>query len=356
MIAALGVGAYTAAAFHLVTHAFFKALLFLGSGSVIHGMEHGLLHTGDKADPQDMLNMGGLRKKMPRTFYTFLAGGLALSGFPLLTSGFWSKDEILSGAFKGGQMTIFIMLALAALLTAFYTMRQVTLTFLGEPRSKSSSHAIETSKVMTLPLAVLAFFAITAGWVGIPQGFPGLGGILPNWIEEFLGHALNEGGIASHSPVPLITSLVVSPGGLLLGWLVYRGYKAGEMDPLKKSLGPVHTLLNRKYYIDELYQLILIKPSYWVCETLTAVWVDKKVIDGILHGIGNLGLSLGKILRDGFDQPVVNGAGNGLGRGLSGMGFGMRGIQSGKVQQYMLYALGGVILAGILIYLFMGQV
>ncbi|TLN23058.1 NADH-quinone oxidoreductase subunit L, partial [bacterium] len=123
MIAALGVGAYVAATFHLFTHAFFKALLFLGSGSVIHGMEHGVLHTGEHIDPQDMYNMGGLRRKMPRTFWTFLIGGFALSGFPLVTAGFWSKDEILSGAFSGGHMLVFVVLALSALLTAFYTMR-----------------------------------------------------------------------------------------------------------------------------------------------------------------------------------------------------------------------------------------
>ena len=136
MIAALGAGAYVAAAFHLVTHAFFKALLFLGSGSVIHGMEHGVLHTGQaRFDPQDMFNMGGLRKKMPITFWTFLIGGFALSGFPLLTAGFWSKDEILASTFNG-HMAVFVTLAIAAFLTAFYTMRQITLTFLGEPRTR----------------------------------------------------------------------------------------------------------------------------------------------------------------------------------------------------------------------------
>jgi NADH-quinone oxidoreductase subunit L len=138
MIAAVGIGAYVAAAFHLITHAFFKALLFLGSGSVIHGMEHGVLHTGNhKVDPQDMFNMGGLRRKMPMTFWTFLIGGFALSGFPLMTAGFWSKDEILADAFGHGHWAVFITLALPlAALTAFYTMRQITLTFLGEPRTR----------------------------------------------------------------------------------------------------------------------------------------------------------------------------------------------------------------------------
>ena len=153
MIAALGMRAYVAAVFHLITHAFFKALLFLGSGSVIHGMEHGVLHTGNHhVDPQDMFNMGGLRKKMPITFWTFLIGGFALSGFPLITAGFWSKDEIFADAFAHGHIVIFITLALAAFLTAFYTMRQITLTFLGEPRTTEAEHAQETPWTMTTPL------------------------------------------------------------------------------------------------------------------------------------------------------------------------------------------------------------
>src|SRR5512137_2208380 len=133
MVAAVGIGAYVAATFHLVMHAFFKALLFLGSGSVIHGMEHGVLHSGDEIDPQNMFNMGGLRKKMPITFWTFLIGGFELSGFPILTAGFWSKDEIFAEAFGNGNLIIFVVLSLAAFLTAFYTMRQITLTFFGNP-------------------------------------------------------------------------------------------------------------------------------------------------------------------------------------------------------------------------------
>src|SRR5689334_14528111 len=192
MIAALGIHAYVAAAFHLVTHAFFKALLFLGSGSVIHGMEHGVLHTGKHIDPQDMFNMGGLRRKMPITFWTFLIGGFALSGFPLVTAGFWSKDEILADAFGHGHIVIFITLALAAFLTAFYTMRQITLTFLGEARTTEAEHAQETPWTMTAPLVILSVFAVAYGWVGIPEEFPLLGGILPNWIHEFVGGTLAE--------------------------------------------------------------------------------------------------------------------------------------------------------------------
>ncbi len=173
MIAALGIGAYVAAAFHLVTHAFFKALLFLGSGSVIHGMEHGVLHTGDHVDAQDMFNMGGLRKKMPITFWTFLIGGFALSGFPVLTAGFWSKDEIFAEAFGSGHLVVFITLAIAAFLTAFYTMRQITLTFFGQPRSKAAEHAhgnkVDNDPAFDYPGSVCCFL-----WMGWDTGaFPG---------------------------------------------------------------------------------------------------------------------------------------------------------------------------------------
>ncbi|MGB9799602.1 MAG: NADH-quinone oxidoreductase subunit L, partial [Thermanaerothrix sp.] len=197
MIAALGIGAYVAATFHLVTHAFFKALLFLASGSVIHGMEHGVYHTGEHVDPQDMFNMGGLRHKMPVTFWTFLVGGLSLAGFPLITAGFWSKDEILTAAFQG-NLPVFITLGVAALLTAFYTMRQLTLVFLGQPRTAAAAQAQESRPVMTIPLAVLAVFALAAGWVGIPASFPLVGGILPNWFEAFVGSMLGHVGEADH--------------------------------------------------------------------------------------------------------------------------------------------------------------
>ena len=190
MIAALGIGGFVAATFHLVTHAFFKALLFLGSGSVIHGVEHGVLHTGDHhVDPQDMYNMGGLRRKMPVTYWTFLIGGLALSGFPFVTAGFWSKDEILADAWKHAPL-VFVVLALAALLTAFYTMRQIRLTFFGEPRTKEAGHAVESKWTMTLPLVILAVFAIGFGWLGIPEYMTG--GAIPNWFHEFVGGTLLE--------------------------------------------------------------------------------------------------------------------------------------------------------------------
>ncbi len=341
MIAALGIGAYVAAVFHLVTHAFFKALLFLGSGSVIHGMEHGVFHTNEHIDPQDMFHMGGLYKKMPITFVTFLIGGLALSGFPIVTAGFWSKDEILSGAFNGGFVIVFAVLAISALLTAFYTMRQITLVFLGKPRSTAAEHAHETPFTMTFPLVVLSIFAIGAGWAGIPEGFPVLGGKLPNWFTEFVGSMLHGGEHATehHSLVPLFTSLFVSLGGLLLGYLVYRRLKKGHDDPMAWSLGNYYKVLENKYFIDEFYTKVIIKPITWVAEKIVYSWMDLKIIDGVLHGISNIGLWLGNILRQKFDLPIINRGGDNLAKSTRFVGSEIRLTQTGKVQDYMFLAL-----------------
>jgi NADH-quinone oxidoreductase subunit L len=351
MIAALGVGAYVAAVFHLVTHAFFKALLFLDSGSVIHGMEHGVLHSNEKIDPQDMYNMGGLRTKMPFTFWTFLIGGLALTGFPLVTAGFWSKDEILAGAFGGGRLAIFITLAVAAFLTAFYTMRQITLTFLGEPRTQSAVHAHESKPVMTVPLVILAVFAVTAGWAGIPKTFPLIGGVLPNWFDEFVGSMLSGQEIRLvESLVPLLTSFVVSLGGLYLGWVVYRRVKQGMADPLEAPLGFFYVWMRNKYYFDEFYNLVIIRPALWLAEVFTSRIVDKLILDGIVDGIGRGALWLGNAARNWFDLPVVNGAGDGLSLGVRKTGESLRPVQSGRIQQYMVLTVAIVVIAGIIFY------
>jgi len=357
MVAALGLGSFIGAVFHLVTHAFFKALLFLGSGSVIHGMEHGALAEDDHIDVQDMTRMGGLKQKMPLTFWTFTAGGLSLAGFPLITAGFWSKDEILLGAYNGQFWLIFTILAFTALITAFYTARQITLTFLGQARSTAAGHARESSPVMTLPLVVLALFAIAAGWAGIPADFPGIGGKDAGWFLTFLsGMApLATHTAESHSQIPLILSLVISPVGLLAGWLVYRKYQAAAVDPLEKALGPIYSLLKNKYYVDELYSLLFIRPAVWLAEKFTAVWMDGKIIDGIIHGVAALTPAFGSLLRNGFDKPVISNGGDGLGHRLIVWGQGLRRFQSGRVQQYMLYTLWIVLISGMIVYYLLGR-
>jgi len=347
MIAALGIGAYVAAVFHLITHAFFKALLFLGSGSVIHGMEHGVLHTGNHhVDPQDMFNMGGLRKKMPITFWTFLIGGFALSGFPIITAGFWSKDEILADAFGHGHWVVFITLAVAAFLTAFYTMRQITLTFLGEPRTKEAEHAHETPWTMTTPLMVLAFFAVTYGWVGIPEHFPLLGGIFPNWFHEFVGGTLAEHPEALEFSIwPLLTSLGVALGGLFFGWLAYRNVQSVEQDKLQIPL------LKNKYYFDEAYDFLFIKPVTWFSEVFVSRWMDKGFIDGILHIFGPTTGGIGSAIRNYFDVPVVNRFfGDGSADVTYWIGKNLRPIQTGRIQQYLLLSMAVLFVVGGLVY------
>jgi NADH-quinone oxidoreductase subunit L len=340
MVAAVGIGAYVAAAFHLIAHAFFKALLFLGSGSVIHGMEHGVRRIHEHVDPQDMFNMGGLRSKMPVTFWTFLIGGFALSGFPVLTAGFWSKDEILAGAFTNGHLAVFVVLALAALLTAFYTMRQITLTFLGKARTTAAEHAHESVWTMTLPLILLALFSVIAGWIGMPEDFPLLGGLLPNWFHEFVGGTLfqHPQAIPFH-PLPLLTSLIVALGGLFSGWLIYRRVEAGAVDPLQRSLGSIYRILKNKYYFDELYDRIFVRPAYWFAATFVSSWVDRGLIDGFLHAVGRFSLRLGAFLRNAIDLPIVNGLADRISDGVKHFGHKIRVIQMGRVQTYLIVGL-----------------
>ena len=350
MIAAIGMGAYVAAVFHLITHAFFKALLFLGSGSVIHGMEHGVLHTGNhKVDPQDMFNMGGLRKKMPVTFWTFLIGGFALSGFPLVTAGFWSKDEILADAFINGHLTIFITLAIAAFMTAFYTMRQITLTFLGEARTKEAEHAQENKWTMTAPLVVLSVFAIGYGWVGIPEHFPLLGGLVPNWFHEFVGGTLAElPPVLAFNWIPLLTSLVVALGGLSLGWFVYKDIKSPAEDKFQIPL------LKNKYYFDEAYEYLFIKPLTWFSEVFVSKWMDKGVIDSILHIFGPATGGIGSTIRNYFDVPVVNQFfGDGSADVTYWIGKNLRPIQTGRIQQYLILSIVVLSVVGGLVYFFL---
>jgi NADH-quinone oxidoreductase subunit L len=299
-------------------------------------MEHGVLHTGEHIDPQDMFNMGGLRKKMPITFWTFLIGGLALSGFPLITAGFWSKDEILADAFGNGHIIVFGTLALAALLTAFYTARQITLTFFGEPRTKAAEHASENVRTMTVPLIILSVFAVAAGWVGIPEHFPGLGGLLPNWFHDFVGGTLLEHPESlEFNIVPLLTSLVVALGGLGLGYLVYR--KSTQTDTLRKPLGPIYTLFENKYYFDELYTAIFVRPAQHIAEGFSYMFLDRQVIDGLLHRIAQAAFSLGAIFRNKFDAPVINGFGDFTASVTQSFGRLLRRVQTGEVQQYLLF-------------------
>ncbi|MBC6935232.1 MAG: NADH-quinone oxidoreductase subunit L [Chloroflexi bacterium] len=390
MMAALGIGAYIAAAFHLITHAFFKALLFMASGAVIHGMEHGEHHAHEHGhthghdehhaahdardethhheehhtfDPQDMMNMGGLRKTMPVTFYTFLIGGLSLAGFPLLTAGFWSKDEILADAYLGlskgfgPHALVFVLLALAAFLTAFYTMRQLGLTFMGEPRTPAAEHANLgrgiVSFTMTLPLIILAFLAIFAGFVGVPPEFPVFGAIFSpetNPFFEFVKYTLLPAMQPEKPPfnwLPVLTSFVVALGGLGLGYLVYwrKPLKAGQPDPLVAFLGPVHTVLKNKYYFDELYAAVFVKPLRWFSEVVVVGFLDRNIIDGFLHLIGRVATWIGELFKL-LNTWLIDGVGDGIPELVAVFGAWFRRIQTGRVQQYLLLiAIAAILIA-----------
>ncbi len=379
MMAALGIGAYVAAAFHLITHAFFKALLFMASGAVIHGMEHGEHHAhehaehgehGDAAhhghfDPQDMMNMGGLRRTMPVTFYTFLIGGLSLAGFPLLTAGFWSKDEILADAWLGvthgygPHALVFVLLALAAFLTAFYTMRQLGLTFWGEARTEAARHASLgqgiVSATMTLPLIILAIFALTAGFVGVPPDFPLFGAVFSpqtNPFFDFVKYTLLT-ELQPEKPlfnwIPVLTSFVVALGGLYAGYRMYwrKPLQAGEEDPLIGILGrPLHTTLRNKYYLDELYHVALIVPAQWLARVVSEV-LDRGVIDGVLMLIARVSIWIGDLFKV-LNTWLIDGVGDGIPHLVAQFGSRIRRIQTGQAQQYLLIVAIAALVIGII--------
>ncbi len=360
MVAAAGIGAYAAAAFHLAMHAFFKALLFLGAGSVIHGVEHGAAQEKAHADAQDMRAMGGLAARMPLTFVAFLAGALSLAGFPLLTAGFWSKDEILSAAFRTSA-AVFLVLSVSALLTAFYAARQITLVFLGQPRSRAAGKAAEPSRWMLAPIVPLAVFALAAGWAGIAEDFPVIGGLVPNWIARLIPGAappLSPEAITSlmetRSPIcctlaapetapfsysVFAVSVLVSLAGLLLGWLAYRTYRAGQKDPLERILGPAYGFLQAGCRFDDLYRNVFVRPARWIADVLVSDWIDKRILDGFLLAVWKAAGGLGRLLRSAVDLPLINGAADRIGSETKRAGAELRALQNGRVQEYLLIGL-----------------
>jgi NADH-quinone oxidoreductase subunit L len=287
MVAAAGLGAYVASEFHLITHAFFKALLFLGAGSVIHGMEH-LSHSDHSShghdehiDPQDMRNMGGLRSKMPITFVTFVIGGLALAGIPLL-SGFFSKDEIILAASKVNPL-VFALLGFTAVFTAFYVGRLIKLVFFDQPRTHNAEHAAESPALMTTPLIILAFFAVIAGVINLPGS-----GWLHHWLEPVLGEEPSEP--LNIAIAGLFTSLSIA--ALVAAWFWYRN-PARATHEADAGLGK---FLLRAWRIDDLYASVIVKPFYAI-STVCAQVLDVGVIDGVVNGVGRLFRNFGSSLR-----------------------------------------------------------
>ncbi|MFC1463679.1 MAG: NADH-quinone oxidoreductase subunit L [Candidatus Brachytrichaceae bacterium NZ_4S206] len=282
MVAACGLGAFIAADFHLLTHAFFKAALFLAAGSVIHGMEHGMhVAHGEHVDPQDMRHMGGLARKMPITFVAFLLGGLALAGVPPL-SGFFSKDEILLDAFKH-NLPVFALLAVSSVVTAFYVGRQLTLVFAGQPRSEAAAHASESNWLMTAPLIALTIGTVFSGLFNFPGTHP-----LTDWLAPVVRH-----GEAPKFDVVLAAVFSALAIGALAGaWLLYRVPDRAQTET-ETGLG---RFLAKAWYFDDAYKSAVVKPFY-VISTVCAQVIDVGVIDGAVNGVGRLFRNLGGSLR-----------------------------------------------------------
>jgi NADH-quinone oxidoreductase subunit L len=310
MFAAVGLGAYAAGIFHLVTHAFFKALLFLGAGSVIHGM-HG---------EQDLRKMGGLAPRMLTTTLTMTIGGIGLAGVPWITAGFFSKEEILAAAYGGHRYVIFTLLLFGAFLTAFYTFRLLFLAFFTGPRMTKdvARHVHESPAVMTVPLVLLALLTLVTGWVvGIPSGSAG---VMP--FAQFLAPVfpLHEGGHHGGAILLLLSFLVVTAGFVIaLSLYMLRPVDAAAIG---QPRSPVHAFLLNAWYFDWLYDRAIVRPLY-ALSVFSARVVDAAGIDGIVNGIG---------------------------RGVIDWSAGLRRLQSGYIVNYALTMLAGaVIVVGFLL-------
>jgi NADH-quinone oxidoreductase subunit L len=302
MFMAMGVGAFSTGIFHVTTHAYFKALMFLGAGSVIHGMH----------EEQDITVMGGLKSKMKTTFLTFMIGGIAIAGIPPF-SGFFSKDEILSKLYFSGNYVVFTVALASAFLTAFYVFRLIGLTFYGKPRyDEAHLHPHESPAVMTIPLIILAVLSIVGGLVGIPHI------IGTNLVEHFLEPVFKGSWavipehhvIESAEIVLIIISVVVAAISI---WLSIRLFKSGEK--LYAFSGGFYNLLKEKYKVDEIYDAIIVTPLRKISDVMYAF----------------------------FDVKIVDGAVNGTAKFFNNLAIDWRKLQTGVVQDYAIFSIAGII-------------
>jgi NADH-quinone oxidoreductase subunit L len=276
MFLGLGVGAYVGAVFHVMTHAFFKALLFLGAGSVIHAMHH----------EQDMRNMGGLKKFLPITHLTFLIGCIAIAGIPPF-SGFFSKDEILMAVYGHNKLFYFLATG-SALLTAFYMFRMYALTFHGTFRGshEQEHHLHESPSVMTIPLVVLALLAIVAGFIGIPELFAKES----HWLEHYL-HPIFAASFAlqtaHETPASTEWMLMGATTVLIFGIVLFAMSKFKKYTPSQEELTGLPKVLENKWYVDELYDVIINKPVRAIATFFSTIF-ERYVIDGAVNGVGKL--------------------------------------------------------------------
>ena len=309
MMLGLGIGSYTAGVFHLYNHAFFKALLFLCAGSIIYAM-----------DSYNMFEMGGLRRRMPITFWAMILAGLSLSGiFPF--AGFWSKDAIVASAYEEHLYVLFVMALLTVFLTAFYIFRAIFLAFTGEPRTEAARNATESPGIMTGPMLILALLSVVSGWVGIPESFG-----LP--IRDYFAGFVRPSDFAtetlqleehSFSFVLGGISVLVALLGIGLAYALYvqRPERSGALG---RRFAPLHTFLDKGWYFDALYGATFVRAARW----------------------------LGKV-TNGFDRNVLGGLVGGVGRGAMRTGGLLQRLQSGGVQNYALFILLAVLVMGVIV-------
>jgi NADH-quinone oxidoreductase subunit L len=303
MMMALGIGAYSAGIFHLYNHAFFKALLFLGAGSIIYAM-----------NSYNIFEMGGLRRRMPLTFWTMVIAGVSLAGiFPL--SGFWSKDAIVVSAFAEHYYVLFAMALLTVFLTAFYIFRAIFVAFTGEPRSEAAREAVESPGIMTGPMVILAFFSVVSGLVGTP---------LRDYFAEFVSpseFATEMLGVEPHefNFTLAVISVLVAVGGIALAYALYVP-KPERAAALARRFSPIYTFLDKGWYFDALYDWAFVRPA----------------------------MAIGRFVGR-FDRQVLGGFVTGVGRGFSGAGERLRPLQSGGAQNYALFILVSVLILGVIV-------
>ena len=351
MVAAVGIGAYTAGMFHLVTHAFFKALLFMSAGSVILGVEHGHHdleregkgeNGGEHFDPQDIRNMGGLRTRMKTTFWVYMIGTLALVGiFPF--AGFWSKDEILLEEQILFPPAYWILI-IAAFLTAFYMGRQVLMVFFGKPRSEAAAHARDNPPLITVPLIVLAFFSAVGGILNLPK---------LHSFAEWLEHTVKVIHPVDFNIIAAVVASLVAVSGLLIAWVVYswRYKQLQELppakrpdDPLRQWLGPIFTGMENKWWVDELYWAVILNPYIKLSRFLAEVidwrfWHDWFHNSVIVRGYN----SLARFLSGPIDLGIIDGIANGLASVTVRFAGSLRKVQTGYVRNYALMVFLGVV-------------
>ncbi len=405
MIMAMGVGAFSAGFFHLTTHAMFKACLFLGSGSVIHGIHHALHHLHDHdTDAQDMRNMGGLIKKMPITGVTFILATLAISGIPLM-SGFMSKDEILSGTAAYGSLQGGIAVALpyigfgVAMMTAFYMWRQVFMVFLGKPRNqKLYDHVHESPKAMTVPLIILASLTLWF-WYGanpidpanswfMKTWAPTVAQIVPSNTAPHFGSAMVKlgddasrkeveapSGVPSNQKTPevrqtelmphqealeartrelaprgMMISIFLALTGIALAWFMYLK-NTTFADTLAHIFRPLHNFSLNRWYIDEFYEYAIVGTFMLIARSCS--WFDTNVVDGAVNGVGSLTIVVSK-MAGWFDKYVVDGLVNLSAFTTQLFGTVFRSVQTGKVQTYMAWTLACIVVLFVVVrYMFL---